>query len=335
MDISAYLIELLRIHDCVIIPDLGGFVSNYRPAEMDLAGNTFNPPQKEIIFSSKLDKNDGLLVNHISETEGIGYIEARLVVSEFVDEVKSNLENGEKIELAKIGSLRYDRNERLNFEPDIQENLLLDAFGLESFQFPQIKHNEVFNAKRPLLDREAVRPVFNTRRIKRLAVGIPILLALLIIPATKSSWKNYSLLNNQTSGTASIELNQPLPARVMPSVSSSKETVPVKVVQPVKSAMDKIEPAVTDKKGLATPTPVVESAQAKYHLIGGRFKVRENAEKLLSDFRSKGYQSKIDQITNGTFTVIVQSYTDRNEAQLALNALREKEPQAGYWMQVK
>ena len=58
MDISLYLVELLRLHDCVIIPDLGGFIANYRPAEMDLAGNRFNPPVKEVIFSGKLNKND-------------------------------------------------------------------------------------------------------------------------------------------------------------------------------------------------------------------------------------------------------------------------------------
>ena len=58
MELSIYLIELLRLHDCVIVPDLGGFVTNYRPAEMDLASNSFSPPRKEIIFSSKLDMPD-------------------------------------------------------------------------------------------------------------------------------------------------------------------------------------------------------------------------------------------------------------------------------------
>ena len=222
MDISVYLIELLRLHDCVIVPDLGGFVTNYRPAEMDLASNSFSPPRKEIIFSSKLDKNDGLLVNHISETEGVGYLEARLIVSEFVDELKSRLENGDKVELSMVGSLQYDRNERLIFEPDIQENLLLDAFGLEGFQFPQIKHHDALITKRPYINKEAVRPIFSKRRVKSLVIGIPIVLALLIIPATRSSWKNYSFLNNQSSGTAAIELNQPLSSNVTPTVASSE-----------------------------------------------------------------------------------------------------------------
>jgi hypothetical protein len=307
----------------VIVPDFGGFIANYRPAEMDLAGNTFSPPTKEIIFSSKLIKNDGLLVNHISETEGIGYMEARLVISEFVDEVMSKLENGETIELSKVGSLRYDRNERLIFEQEIQENLLLDAFGLEVFQFPQIRHNEIFNTKRSFLDKEAVRPVFNTRKIKRLVIGIPILLALLIIPATKSTWKNYSFLNNQNSGTASIELNQPSPLNVKPA-STSIEINSREISQPNQTLGNKIAAVVPDKKEITATTSPAESSQSKYHIIGGCFKMRENADKLLSNLKSRGYQSKLDQFKNGTFMITVQSYSDRNQAIFTLNILRNK-----------
>jgi nucleoid DNA-binding protein len=333
MDISVYLIELLRLHDCVIVPDLGGFVTNYRPAEMDLASNSFSPPMKEIIFSSKLDNNDGLLVNHISETEGVGYLEARLIVSEFVDELKSKLENGEKVELPMVGSLQYDRNERLIFEPEIQENLLLDAFGLEGFQFPQIKHYEALISKRPYVNKEAVRPVFSKRRVKSLVIGIPILLALLIIPATRSSWKNYNFLNNQSSGTAAIELNQPLLSNVTPAVAP-KEINPVANANSNLASVAKTETAIAEKKDIA-PAVVNDPLQEKYHVIGGCFKMKENADKLLERLRAEGFKSKVNQFSNGNFMVTVQSYVDRNEAQLALNTLRELEPQAGYWLLVK
>ena len=335
MDISVYLIELLRLHDCVIVPELGGFVTNYRPAEMDLASNSFSPPRKEIIFSSKLDKNDGLLVNHISESEGIGYLEARFVVSEFVDEARSKLENGEKIMLSKVGCFEYDKNERLVFEPEIHENLLLDAFGLEGFQFPQIKHNEVFNTKRAFRDKEAVRPVFTSRRVKRLIIGIPILLALLIIPATKSSWQNYSFMTNQNSGTASIELSQPSPSKVIPAVTSTKEIITAEATPTNQSPGNKIRTAIPDTKEIITSKSSINLSEAKYHVIGGCFKMKENADKLLSYLKSKGYQSKMNQFTNGSFMVTVQSYSDKNEAQLALNTLRTKEPQTGYWMLIK
>jgi len=329
MDISNYLIELLRLHDCVIVPDLGGFVTNYMPAEMDLASNSFNPPRKEIIFSGKLNKNDGLLVNHISFSEGIGYMEARLMVSEYVDEALSKLENGERIELPLIGSLQYDRNEKLIFAPEIRENLLIDAFGLEGFQFPQLKHNEIFISKRPLRDKEAVRPVFSTRRIKTIAVAIPILLGLLIIPVKKNSWDKYNPFNYQTSTTAPITLNQTPASALIQQVTSQE----VNIGSINQNSVKQVEEVIPVKE--ETSSVITVSAHGKYHLIGGCFKMKENAEKLTNQLKSAGYNSTFDQVANGNYIVTVQAYTDKDEAVLTLRSLREQEPKAGYWMSVK
>jgi len=229
MDITFYLVELLRLHDCVIVPDLGGFVTNYRAAEMDLANNSFNPPVKEIIFTAKLSKNDGLLVNYISETEGVGYFEARQIISEFVDEIWSKLENGEKIEFHNVGSLQYDRNEKLIFEPEVHENFLLEAYGMEGFQFPQLEHKEIITSKHVFANKEAVRPVFSTRRVRAiLVVGVPILLALIFFPVTKFSWDRNP--NTQVSSTTSIPMSimgDPTVSNATDSVVTNK--VPLKV----------------------------------------------------------------------------------------------------------
>ena len=71
MDISKHLSTLLKFHECVIIPDFGGFISNYIPSRFDPFRNVFLPPTKEIVFNSKINKNDGLLINHLVETEAV------------------------------------------------------------------------------------------------------------------------------------------------------------------------------------------------------------------------------------------------------------------------
>jgi cell division septation protein DedD len=333
MDISAYLIELLRLHDCVIVPDFGGFVTNYRPAEVDLAGNSFNPPRKEIIFSAMLKKNDGLLVNHLSESEGIGYMEARLAISEFVEEAQSRLENGDTIVLPMIGSLKYDRNEKLIFEPDVKENLLLDSYGLEIFQFPQLKHPTLTLPKTSIKDKEAVRPVFNSRRVRTLALTIPVLLALLVIPVKKNGWDQLNPFNIQTSTTAPISLNTaPSMPVVQPSTVEVEEVK--KVEQPATSTPKSSEtPKVENKEAVKTQVP--ETSSKKYHLIGGCFKMKENADKLFNQLKSAGYQSRIDLAPSGNYIVTIQCYSTKEEAIIALKTLRDKEPKAGYWMSVK
>jgi len=323
MDITFYLVELLRLHDCVIVPDLGGFVSNYRPAEMDLVGNSFNPPVKEVIFTGKLSKNDGLLVNYISETEGIGYMEARQIISEFVDEVWSKLENGEKIEFQNIGSLQFDRNEKLIFEPELHENFLLEAYGLEGFQFPQLEHNTTISTKRIFADKEAVRPVFNSRKVKVLAVGIPILLALIFIPVSKYTSKNNSTITFQSSSTTSIPIiNSTSPSSLVTndtiSYNKQRGTIPESaIVQPVS---DKSHASLVNHSG------------ARYRVIGGCFKLRENADKFLAKLQQSGFKSELKVLANGTFLVIVQAYSDKNEATAALRSLRQNDPGTGYFM---
>ncbi len=323
MDITFYLVELLRLHDCVIVPDLGGFVTNYRPAEVDLANNSFNPPVKEIIFTGKLSKNDGLLVNYISEIEGIGYMEARLIISEFVDEVWSKLDNGEKIEFQYIGSLQYDRNEKLIFEPEVHENFLLDAYGLEGFQFPQLVHDKIISAKRVFVDKEAVRPVFSSRKVKALVVGIPLLIALLFFPVTKYSWKNNSNGSFQSSSTTSLPLNGSLvhSAVVIPD-SATLHQVSVKEEPAV--VQSSVNPVKSENLNI--------QSNARFRVIGGCFKLRENADKFLGKLQSGGYKSELKVLPNGTFLVIVQTYSDKNEATLALKSLRESDPKAGYWI---
>lgn len=323
MDITFYLVELLRLHDCVIVPDLGGFVTNYRPAMMDIANGSFNPPVKEVIFTGKLNKNDGLLVNHISETEGVGYFEARQIISEFVDEIWSRLENGEKIEFQSIGSLQFDRNEKLIFESQVHENFLLDTYGMEGFQFPQLERKEILLNKRVFADKEAVRPVFSSRKVKALVVGIPILLALLFIPVSKYSWKIDP--NTQVSSTASI------PVSILGDQPASKE-VKDNIVNEVKPKADSVSVQPIVKSESTKPVAVQTDAGSRYRIIGGCFKSRRNADNYLERLQSNGFKSELKIQPNGSFLVIVQTYSDKNQATAALRSLREAEPNAGYWI---
>ena len=323
MDISIYLVELLRLHDCVIVPDLGGFVTNYRPAEMDLAGNRFNPPVKEVIFTGKLTKNDGLLVNYISETEGVGYMEARQIISEFVDEIWSKLENGDSITFQNLGYLKFDKNEKLIFESEIHDNFLLQAYGMEGFQFPQLEWREIIPSKRIFADRPSTRPVLSSRKVKALAIGIPILLALVFVPASKYPWNSHSVADLQTSGTADLSLN----SSVTP--LSNVHVDPVFAGKPEVLKIDSVKLIPVQAK--ISPTVSVKSNE-RYRVIGGCFRLRENAEKFLGNLQKDGYKSELKVLPNGTFLVIVQSYSDKKEALLALNTLRQSDPKAGYWI---
>ena len=75
LKVNDVIIELLQIHDCVIFPNLGGFVAQYSPANLNSTNNSFDPPQKQILFNKNLTNNDGLLVNAISQKHSISFQE--------------------------------------------------------------------------------------------------------------------------------------------------------------------------------------------------------------------------------------------------------------------
>ena len=81
LKVNKIIIELLQIHDCVIFPNLGGFVAQYSPAKLNSINNTFTPPFKQILFNKNLTNNDGLLVNAIAQRHSISFQESNKKLS--------------------------------------------------------------------------------------------------------------------------------------------------------------------------------------------------------------------------------------------------------------
>ena len=137
-----YICELLYTNDCVIIPGLGGFITNTRSTFLNPSQNSFTPPAKRIAFNSSLRTNDGLLAHHISQEENITYHEANEIISGFVDDVFRKLAIGESIIIDEVGTLSMDLERHIQFEPEPNANFLLSSFGLTSIHSPAIKREE-------------------------------------------------------------------------------------------------------------------------------------------------------------------------------------------------
>ena len=353
MNLSAFVIELLKTNDCVIVPDFGGFIANYLPAASNSSGDQFYPPSKELVFNEKLRKNDGLLVNFVCEREGVGYLEARKMVSEFVSETLFRLENGQRIELEQIGTLHYDPNDHIVFEANDQyQNLRADAFGLGNFHFPHLvtKYNHpvkpVFKDKEPEPQTKR-RPV-----IQYALLALPILAALYFIPKIFLSDLTFKQPN---SNSASLSISDspasknPVTAVIQPEVKSDAKSDQMFSNNEVKEAIKLDEPSTaTVINNPATSTvdsPVADQPQqsaaqsvanepssGKFHVVGGCFKIKENADKLVEQLIKKGFHAQVTNLGKSFYRVSVESYETRKEAELALVKLFESEPDADYWL---
>ena len=82
--VEKYISELLFKHDCVIVPNFGGFVGNHKSAKLNSQTNVLYPPTKQILFNRDLITNDGLLISHKASQESVSLEEAKEAVVEYV-----------------------------------------------------------------------------------------------------------------------------------------------------------------------------------------------------------------------------------------------------------
>jgi cell division septation protein DedD len=155
--------ELLYDYDCVIVPDLGGIVANYRPARLDKHLNVFYPPGKDLSFNKNLNKNDGILADAISRAENLTHEQANAKIKEEVERYFSTLNSGDRVVFNKVGILYFDKNQKLQFSPDESVNYLLESFGLKKV------HAVPTEKKKPVEKKEPIAPVLPVTPVKKVA----------------------------------------------------------------------------------------------------------------------------------------------------------------------
>ncbi|MFK8039292.1 MAG: SPOR domain-containing protein [Crocinitomicaceae bacterium] len=141
MTIEQFIIDLLKQHDCVVVPNFGGFIANYQPAIINQVNHTIKPPSKQVLFNANLIKNDGLLANYIADKTAISYPESLIKIEDKAKEWKTALSNDKRLVFGEIGFL-YEQDGIIVFEQNRETNLWLKAYGLSSIQFIPAKNTE-------------------------------------------------------------------------------------------------------------------------------------------------------------------------------------------------
>lgn len=115
--LSRYIETMLIKHDCVVVPGLGGFVTQYQSAYYDGESGCYVPPTRSVSFNSMLAINDGLLVERYQSRYNLSYTAASRLLSEKVEELKSQVYEKGEVELIGIGTLISNGERKMNFIP--------------------------------------------------------------------------------------------------------------------------------------------------------------------------------------------------------------------------
>ena len=125
------IFDLLVNNDCVVLPDFGAFISQNQKAKINRENGTISPPSKRIGFNPKLTNNDGLLVSAIAKHNKSNYSEATTIVKKYVEYLSKKLNEGNRIEINKVGVFYLDKNKNIFFEQDNFSTILLSSYGLK------------------------------------------------------------------------------------------------------------------------------------------------------------------------------------------------------------
>ena len=323
LKVNNIIIELLQIHDCVIFPNLGGFVAQYSPAKLNSINNTFSPPLKQILFNKNLINNDGLLVNAISQKHSISFQESNKKLSLLLEKINNELDSSSKYFFEGIGMLFLNHGV-FNFKQQ-SENLLLDSFGLKS-----ININE-FSVPKPAKKIINLTPSpISKSKIKNWTAAVAVAVIVFYaawIPMKTDLFNNsesfrYSDLNpftykkNDNQKNLNFKINS-VDSKV--DLSSVKhETIENTKTIVINNNVNKGETILSKP----VSNKVVKSSS--FEVIVGSFSDESNAKKLIKKLSKKSFKARQLAFVNKFFRVSAGKFSSKENAIEYQNTISKK-----------
>ena len=304
MGTIGYIEELLYRYNCVVVPEFGAFLTQNKSAKIDKDTNTIFPPTKEISFNEQLSSNDGLLVSYMANAEEASYEDMLSKTLGTAKAWKEQLRDGERLTLPNIGELWLNREGKTQFQPDKKINYLTSSFGLSSVISPPVTREVL---KEEVVELEEKIPFIITpeerergpfREYLKYAAVI-----LLSISTGLTAYKVYD---------QGIATKQIVRQEAQEIVSKNIQEATFFNAKPFELPVLSIDVTKTTKQSKT------------HHIIAGAFRVRENADKKVSQLRQKGYEAEYLGVNQyGLHQVTYGSYDDPQEALRNLKQIRQ------------
>ena len=330
---------LLMEYEYVIIPNFGGFITQYQPSQLLEDKGVITPPKRIVSFNAQLTSDDGLLINFLTRFYQIDIKEAQKKVKDFTQTCFTLLDKGAKIRLDKIGVLIFDKELNIQFSSYDSENYNPYSYGLIDVSYTRL------NKKEKLIIKE------KKIRASKYYPYVAILLPLVLIFWISSFYLNQGQSSNesQKNGKASLLETSITPTRKLHKeeiktnqkdedavisqeidkkmkLANALSYVTTKPIQPKKESSilkPKIKqtPAAPVKKQVTKKTNTVEKNTkvnievklSSYRLVAGSFKNKDNAYRLSRKIKKLNYPATV--IRKGSrYRVIAVSFNNKKEA---------------------
>jgi len=327
--LTHHIEELLYTNDCVIIPNVGGFIVNYNAAEVDFINHQLHPPKRTVSFNPKLVTNDGLLANHLVQKKHIKYNQAIQEIEAFSFQLEQDLFNKKIVHFPKVGKLYFNADSKLEFAP-ASTNFSLDSYGFLPLDCNPILRNKAYLNKETTTSKNtdtAITPkrgkktaaIYQIITLPRVVGAASIILLLALSPWL---WKNYvanttqqpAIANNQDSTQQDTQEDHTANASILPTTSptDTEEVIDTTAVE------EKVEEETTSDE-----TEVVDKDTETYVVILGAFSKKRNATRLSKKLEKDKYKPVVDVSGSGLNRVGVEITCTPKEFKDHLQYIRE------------
>lgn len=329
------LCQLILRHNCVVLPNFGGFVSKTISAQIDFEKGILQAPYKQLLFNRNLINDDGLVVAEYARLNGLYYQEGVSQLTDFTGKLNADLAQGKQVSISKLGIFSKDPDGIIRFEQDRHFNLLLSSYGLSNVTFVpnQVQEEALIIPLNPIPTEEPIQK--NPTKFWKYAAA-----ACLLPFAFYSFWipMKTDVLH---SGLISYKDFNPLRGNITVRYAEKQLAPFEKAIVNETSIEEQLGATLPGEIGLyqydestvfAVEIPKVESApvfveqvavQANYECIVGCFSDERNANNFVQKLQADGFAAHI--LPGGTLIrVSAGSAVNQNEIQAIQSKVNSK-----------
>jgi hypothetical protein len=356
LPVREHIFSLLYDHDCVIIPEFGGFVANLHGSQFNEQAQTIDPPGKNISFNKHLISNDGLLAHAVAKAQGLGYEDALEAIRKEVLGLKEDIEHGKRVDFRHIGVLYRNQDGALQFIPSNDRNFLRTSFGLSQVHLipatPVVQPvtetaKEVATPAIPLVVAKETEDQKENSPWRRWAAAAVLIPAVLV-----GGW----LVKDQFTAGQTLSLGDFNPMRKKMEIGSNYQPrfaeEDIRFSAPIEEdILARVEAEYPDMNTLyysfvdgkfspdgvrielnkTTPVTEVKTPKEKassldlYFIVAGAFQEHNNATNFVTELQSKGFDAAIFAKKGSLHMVSYGSYPNKRAAKKALENIRQTE----------
>ena len=296
------LFDLLVHHNCVVIPEFGGFISKRISSRIDYQKGIVHPPSKHLLFNRFLNVDDGLLITSFAQASQQDYDTVKRKLTDFVAELDQRLSNGEEVSFKYIGRLKRTDSGHYSFKQDHSVNLLADAYGLKDLDFvsaEQIKEEDTGHESELEVHLEQPLEINKSKKTRRRTL-LKYAAAACILPLAfysfwvpfKSDFFNSGLISLDDFNPfykKEIGSYEPVPSKTIITEVKKEENTIEKISDIIVEDSEKVIDVGVKEKPMIAEIDVQSKTSYNKHYIVGCFSVKENADNFLLKLQEDGF----------------------------------------------